>query len=710
VGVHGGRPDLPPDEDEVVFARRLVAQRCLYGVDRNPVAVDLAKMSLWLVTLAREHALTFVDHALRHGDSLVGLSRRQIESFHWNSDAPGFEAIRIGQHVGRAAELRAQIREAGEDVSDFALRDLWDEAQAELGQVRLFGDLVVAAFFGGAKPKEREAERVALASAVAAGEAESWAWLVDEHRHAAQPVVPFHWEIEFPEVWERGRGGFDALVGNPPFGGHVTVVTANAVGYTDWLREIHADSAGKCDVVAHFFRRSFGLLRLGGVFGLIATNTIGQGDTRNTGLRWICTHGGEIYEARRRVNWPGMAAVVVSVIHVARGRVARLRRLDGREVETITAFLFHRGGHDDPARLEANAGKSFIGSYVLGMGFTFDDTDPKGVASSLAEMRRLIEDDPSNAEAIFPYIGGEEVNTSPSHTHHRYVIDLGKHSQAECWERWPQLMAVLAEKVRPERLAAQGSSRSSHGGRAAVWWQHYHLAEGLRAAAGHERLLVVARVGQQAAFAFLPAGTVCSEQLVVFPLPTNAAFCALQSRPHELWARFFGSSMKDDLRYTPSDCFETFPFPESWETDPTLEGVGETYYNFRAALMVKRDEGLTKTYNRFHDPYERDPEIGQLRALHTEMDRAVLHAYGWDDIPTECEFLLDYEIDEETQGTKRKPYRYRWPDDVRDEVLARLIELNGERATAEQRSGAAKRPTRRATARKLPTAHPERMF
>ena len=68
-----GVPEIPADEDEVIFARRLVAQRCLYGVDRNPVAVDLAKMSLWLVTLAREHAFTFVDHALRHGDSLVGL-------------------------------------------------------------------------------------------------------------------------------------------------------------------------------------------------------------------------------------------------------------------------------------------------------------------------------------------------------------------------------------------------------------------------------------------------------------------------------------------------------------------------------------------------------------------------------------------------------------------------------------------------------------
>ncbi len=148
---HGEVPSIPPDEDEVIFARRLIAQRCLYGVDRNPVAVDLAKVSLWLVTLAKDHALTFVDHALRHGDSLVGLSRKQIEAFHWDPDAPrfqaGFETMQVREHVAKVGELRRRIREANDGVSDWQLRDLWDEAQFALGKVRLLADLVVAAYF-----------------------------------------------------------------------------------------------------------------------------------------------------------------------------------------------------------------------------------------------------------------------------------------------------------------------------------------------------------------------------------------------------------------------------------------------------------------------------------------------------------------------------------------------------------------------------------
>jgi hypothetical protein len=156
--------------------------------------------------------------------------------------------------------------------------------------------------------------------------------------------------------------------------------------------------------------------------------------------------------------------------------------------------------------------------------------------------------------------------------------------------------------------------------------------------------------------------------------------------------------MKDDLRYTPSDCFETFPFPENWETHPVLEAAGKAYYDFRAALMVQNDEGLTKTYNRFHDPEEDGPDILKLRQLHAAMDHAVLAAYGWTDINTDYKFLLDYEIDEEEWGDRKKPWRFRWPDEVQAEIVARLLELNAERARAESRSGvAAKQVGRRRT-------------
>jgi hypothetical protein len=603
---------------------------------------------------------------------------------------------------------------------------LLEDSEQATHLVRTAADLVIAAFFAEEKDKQREAHRkknADLLNRVLQDDAPD----SDLDAEAAplykgpRPLHTFHWPVEFPEVFSRSNPGFDAFVGNPPFAGKNTLIAGTRAGYPDWLKTIHEESHGASDLVAHFYRRAFNLLRSGGTFGLIATNTIAQGDTRSTGLRWICTHDGTIYAARKRVKWPAPgAAVIVSVVHVARAGAARPTQaaqtaaatspstpgplprrpyvLDGREVDRITAFLFHDGGHEDPARLAANADKSFQGSIVLGMGFTFDDDNPE--ATPLAEMERLIVKDPRNRERIFPYIGGEEVNDSPTHAHCRYIISFGGLSEAEA-RTWPALMAIVEAKVRPDRLS---NNRESY----RRWWWHYAEKRGELYEATHGLGLVLACTlhSPHLSFAFLDPGSVFSHALAVFALSRHSAFCCLQSRSHEGWTRFLGSSLKDDLRYTPSDCFETFPFPPAWQTKVVLDDAGRDYYDFRAALMVRNDEGLTKTYNRFHDPAECDPDILKLRELHDAMDRAVLDAYGWTDIQPKCEFLLDYEEEDDPaddgskKKAKKKPWRYRWPDGIRDEVLARLLALNQERARAEQltgepASGGSREPTAR---------------
>ena len=726
--VHGHAPDLA-GADEIVFARRLVARRCLYGVDRNPVAVDLTKLSLWLVTLSRDQPLTFVDHAIRHGDSLVGLSMRQIEGFHWKGDAPefqeGLEVMHVRELMKRFFDFREGIRKGEESGSNEDPHTQWKKAQPVLDPVRFLGDLVLIAFFEGKQPKEREGKRLDFSEAVVNREAEIYKNRARQLRRDEPPLAPFHWEIEFPEVFWRKNAGFDSIVGNPPFAGKNTVAAGNLASYPEWLKITHPESHGNADLVAHFFRRSFNLVRDEGTFGLIATNTIAQGDTRSTGLRWICNHGGRIYYAHRRFKWPGLAAVVVSILNVQKGNPSASSQLDGSGFEKITAFLFHTGGNENPAVLKLNKNKSFVGSYVLGMGLTFDDTDKKGIATSLAEMRRLINKDERNKEVILPYIGGEEVNNEPTHAYHRYVINFRNYPLERLrlnkdWETsdlkqrtkwiqdgvvpqdypgavasdWREVLRIVEERVRPER--AKLTSNPIGRKRAKYWWQYGSSATSLYAAIDKlDRVIVISCVGQHCSFTFLPTGSVFSHALIVFASESHAAFCALQSRPHEIWARFFGSSLKDDLRYTPSDCFETFPFPRDWETHPSLEAIGKAYYEFRAELMVSNNQGMTKTYNRFHDPNEDDPRFLRLRELHADMDRAVLDAYGWTDISTECEFLLDYEIDEEEWGRKKKPWRYRWPDPVRDEVLGRLLELNAQRAAEERRSGAKAKGGRR---------------
>ena len=179
---------------------------------------------------------------------------------------------------------------------------------------------------------------------------------------------------------------------------------------------------------------------------------------------------------------------------------------------------------------------------------------------------------------------------------------------------------------------------------------------------------------------------------VVFSVSTYSGFAVLQSRTHEVWALFQGSTFEDRPIYTPTTCFRTFPFLQNWLNHSSLKTAGRAYYHFRSNLMVRNNEGMTETYNRFHDPNERDPGIAKLRELHAAMDRAVLDAYGWTDIQTDCKFLLDYEIDEEEWGNKKRPWRYRWPDELHDEVLARLLALNEARAVLEAQAEKADKP------------------
>jgi hypothetical protein len=482
-------------------------------------------------------------------------------------------------------------------------------------------------------------------------------------------------------VFAGNNPGFAAIVGNPPFAGKNTVAAGNRAHYPVWLQSLHPGAHGNADLVAHFFRRAFGLLRKDGTFGLIATNTIGQGDTRATGLTTILAQGGVIGHATRRLKWPGEAAVVVSVVHVRKGLEA-LPILDGRAARRISAYLVEGDLDVSPKPLAANARKAFEGSKLLGMGFTFDDdAAARGVATNLDEMERLIRKDQANATRIFPYIGGEEVNNDPRHAHRRHAIDFAEATESEARAGWPDLIDIVERLVKPQRMEDNREIYRRY------WWRYGERRARLYPAiASINHCLVTSRVSTNFGIGRVAARSIFADSLDVFAFEQFAAFGALQTRVHEAWARFFGSSMKDDLRYAPTDCFATFPFPPEFETSPTLEAAGKAYHDHRAALMIASNQGLTKTYNRFHDPNEDAADIVRLRELHGEMDRAVLTAYGWDDLAARAapEHLTDAtEDDHKYQG------RYFWPAPLRDEVLARLLALNARRAEEERLAGLA---------------------
>lgn len=679
------RPRMPDDEDEELHARRLVAQRCLYGVDKNPRAVELAKLSLWLATLAREHEFTFLDHSLKCGDSLVGLDAAQIAAMHWDTSKPGLPLFRqfVADRVAEATKARAQIQSAPDDTMRAVLEQKHKQVEESIELVRVLGDAAISAFFAESKPKAREKRRATIESWVSGMGEARW----DELRAAATSlragqyaVRPFHWTVEFPEVFTRENRGFDAIVGNPPFLGGTSISARMGMAYFQYLVLRFPPAGHHCDLVGYFFRRAFELLRRSGTLGLLATNTISQGDTRQGALVPIIDNEGTIIRAVRRYVWPGEAAVIVSVVHIHKGARSIAPVLDGREVKRISAFLME--GHQDrsPARLIESLYFS-LGCKIYGQGFLFDDDDAN--ASPLAERDEIIRAGPGTAARISPYLGGEDLVQNPRHRGNRFVIQLNDIETESGLDEWPALKDIVCRKVLPERKKL-GSNPNNIVLKRRWWAYQAHRPELFARLSRLRKTICTPRVSPNVVMTFVDVGPIFNEKIVVIPYEEASIFAVLQSRAHEVWVRTFTSTLKDDVNYAASDCLKNFALPTNAGRHAPVERIGETYFQARARTMIARNEGLTKTYSRFHDPNERNEDIVRLRELHSEMDRAVLSAYGWDDLAARAETVF---LDERNEDDHAYQNRLFWQASFRDEVLARLLALNAERAAAERAAG-----------------------
>jgi hypothetical protein len=247
----------------------------------------------------------------------------------------------------------------------------------------------------------------------------------------------------------------------------------------------------------------------------------------------------------------------------------------------------------------------------------------------------------------------------------------------------------VEEKVKPEREKLRdgvaGYERLKQ-----RWWLYGAYAQGMRRAiAPLRRVLVRSRVSELHAMVFVSLGWIYNEQTIVFAFDDDYHFALLQSSVHEAWLRQQASSLRTDIRYTPTDCFDTFPFPPleyerlasgKWQLEEMPQSfqqaaqLGAAYHEHRRQIMLARQLGLTKTYNLFHNPACQDADIVRLRELHAAMDRAILACYGWEDLNPGHDF---YQND-------RGQTRYTLSPEARRQVLARLVGLNLEIAGREK--------------------------
>ena len=681
-------------EERAMLARRLIAERCLYGVDVNPLAVELAKLSLWLTTMSKGRPFGFLDHNLRSGDSLFGI--HDIGQLTELSMVPnGSKQLRLfGRSIQVAVEKAVKLRKR---LRSIPIRDIGDvdamaALDAESRQALLLPQSVADAFVGIVLSEAHAAERAdrlqaleALADAAAHGTESA----IDRMRGDALtdlriespdglPRTPFHWPLEFPEVFGEEQDGFDAFLGNPPFLGGHKITGAFGTCYRDYLVEnVSGGQKGRADFVVYFFLRAHDLLNRLGYFGLIGVNTISEGDSRKVGLEALIRERNAIIVAAfPDQKWPGAAAVVTSSVILAKGSWGGTRRLGSNVVETISPFLTSEESWS-PKRLKNNVGISFEGSKPTGMGFVL----------SAEEASELVNNDKSASEVVFPYLIARDLNSSPDLLAKRSIISF--------WD-WPLNRAsqyqaaftIVEDRVRPERQRLKPNGQYQlRKPLPQKWWQFGEKRPALYHAIGRDghfvdhptgwtgqeepmdRVLVIARVSKTGAFAFVPNDQIFSDSLVVFALNQYQQFAILQSSIHLAWAWQQCSQMKSDMRYTHNDILETFPFPEAPDVNQLCE-LGKQYHELRSRIMSTRAIGLTALYSIFNQPNEVSDEILELRWLHKKIDEIVRDQFCWSDIS------LDHSFHEVAYLPENERIRFTISESARLEVLRRLAELN----------------------------------
>ena len=470
-------------------------------------------------------------------------------------------------------------------------------------------------------------------------------------KNLAEKYRIFHWYLEFPDIFDNEEKGFDCILGNPQFLGGLKISGTYGDNYRHLLSKLYAPFGGTADLCAAFYRRAFSLLKFNGMLGMVATNTIGQGDTRESGLAVIIQNNGHITSAHRFVKWPGDASVEVTLLAIRKGKWEGGYFLDSERVSYISSRL-NDFLEVDPEFLPQNEGRAFQGDIVRGKGFVLD----------LQEAEELITKDANNKSCLFPYLNGKDLNTHPRQESSRYVICFRDWSLEKARE-FPDLIQILEKKVRPIREKVRDKHEKEK------WWLFARYRGELRqATTGLQRVLVRSRHSELHMLSFVPNSLCYSDATVVFAFEDEYHFALLQSSIHEIWIRLNASTIRTDLRYTPEDCFDTFPFPQ--EVDSTKKEIasqiGKEYHQYRFNIMQDRGIGLTRTYNLFHDQDCKDTDIHHLRNLHIQMDKAILACYGWEDIDPQHGFYED----------ERGQLRFVIAPLAKLYILSRLLKLN----------------------------------
>ncbi len=686
----GSRELLPKDVDErLLIARRLVAERCLYGVDLNPLAVELAKLSIWLVTMGKGRPFAFLDHNLRCGDSLLGIHRLdQLTRLTLDPDRPGHQQRLFGRKiedaVRQAVELRMRLRQIRiRDIRDVeAMSRLDEESRDVLERPSLIADAFIAHILranGSGGMMDSALDILAMKADLVLGGDDKEAHELREttRRTSAEglppgkPVrKPFHWPLDFPEVFARDNPGFDAVVGNPPFLGNRLWKPMLGDRMQDLARMVLGAKAGKIDLCILFHRRATDLIRSKGTYGLLAATNIAEGSAIDEGLGKIVKRGDIIF-ARKGLPWPGTAAVIVAVVCFYKGTYRGEKDADGSQCQHIGPRLVEESRDQwAPQRLHD----------VL---FSFEGVNnSKGMAFVISEDHPWFERLRSEpASLLRPYITGDDITTYALRMVNRWALDIGDRSLQEIHENYPVAYRFLHEVVKPTRTP---ESLKSYDGLIDRWWQFWnHRADLMRRLRRQEKFIAFSKVTKHPVCMLAPSGWIYTNKVILVGLERPDLMAICLSSPFRAWVeKYSGAGLGTTFQLSIRESLDTFPLPQRRVSQ---RGVSfATRFNELSIEWCRScDSGLTEMMNAVHRPGITDGMIVELRECLQQIDGEVLKAYGWDDLHAVSDFREIGGLPENDR------WRFCIGDGVRAELIRRLLDLNRERYEGDRRVMAA---------------------
>lgn len=684
----GETDPMPKDLDErLLYARRLIAERCLYGVDVNPLAVELAKLSIWLVTLAKGRPVGFLDHNLRHGDSLLGIHRLdQLTKLEPAPEDGPYQQRIFGQNVAgavaEAVEIRKRLRAVPirdiRDVETMARLDA--EARKKLQSIELVADAMISEVLranGNARAIDSALDCLAMrADAFLKGDMEAGREISKRARAVLSaglpdgkpPRKPFHWPLEFPEVFARENGGFDAIVGNPPFLGNRLWKGALGEKLQWQCQMVLGASPGKIDLCVVFHRRAVNLLRTGGCYGMLATSNIAEGSAIEVGLGVIVQRG-SVYFARKGMPWPGSAAVVVAIVGFFKGEWRADCDADGRSCPRIGP------------RLEPESADVWAPQPLPDAPFAFEGVNnSKGLAFVITPSSPWFERLKNEPDSLLrPYVTGDDITSSALNRIERWALDIGDLSLDEIRRRWPVAYRFLVEEVQPTRTVG---ALKSYKGLIDRWWQFWnHRADLMRRIRQREHFIGYSKNTKYPIGMLAPSDWIYTNKVLLIGMERCDLYAISLSTGFRAWLeKFSGGNLGETLSLSISESIVKYPVPDRSVATAGVEAA--TQFNYLAVeFSAAKGCGLTDVMNAIHSPDNADATIAELRRLLCVIDAEVAAAYGWDDLD------VTYDFREFEGGSSNDRWRWALSADVTASLLNRLAELNRRRYEEEVASG-----------------------